>query len=198
MTLDQSIAFLIFALVAAITPGPSNVMITATGAAAGMIRGVPCALGAATGMASLVFCAALGIGQLVLDHPVVLTVMNWTGAAFLLWLAWKIATAGRTSEVAATEPVGFVSAAMLQWINPKGWLVGVSAGGTYLHATADNAIGQAATLGGLFFLAAFPSGLVWLVLGASVHRLLRDNRSAQFFNIAMGLALAASVVMILR
>ena len=87
---------------------------------------------------------------------------------------------------------------MLQWINPKGWLVAVSAGGTYLHATTDNAIGQAATLGGLFFLAAFPSGLVWLVLGASVHRLLRDNRSAQFFNIAMGLALAASVVMILR
>ena len=76
MTLDQSIAFLIFALVAAITPGPSNVMITATGAAAGMIRGLPCALGAATGMASLVFCAALGIGQLVLDHPVVLKVMN--------------------------------------------------------------------------------------------------------------------------
>ena len=87
MTLEQTIAFLIFSLVAAITPGPSNVMITATGSAAGIARGLPCALGAAAGMASLLFTAALGLGQLFLGHPEILRAMNWCGAAFLLWLA---------------------------------------------------------------------------------------------------------------
>jgi threonine/homoserine/homoserine lactone efflux protein len=197
MTLDQSLAFLAFSLVAAITPGPSNVMITATGGAMGVVRGLPCALGAAMGMGSLLFSAALGLGQFVLGYPALLRVMNWCGAAFLLWLAWKIATAGRTSELAAAEPVGFFGAALFQWINPKGWLVAVSAASTYYQATPDHPIMQAAVFGVLFFAAALPSGLVWLVLGSLIHRWLRDDRAARRFNIVMGLALAASVTMIL-
>ena len=110
MTLDQTLPFLIFSLVAAITPGPSNVMITATGSAAGIVRGLPCVVGAAVGMAALLFTAALGLGQLILGHPEILRVMNWCGAAFLLWLAWKIANAGPASEAGAAQPVGFFGA----------------------------------------------------------------------------------------
>jgi threonine/homoserine/homoserine lactone efflux protein len=197
MTFDQSIAFLIFSLVAAITPGPSNVMITATGSAVGVLRGLSCVLGASLGMGLLLFCAALGLGQLVLGQPMILKAMNALGAAFLLWLAWRIATAGRASEPGAAKPVGFLGAALFQWVNPKGWLVAVGAAGTYLQATAENPVLQAAAFGTLFFAAAFPSGLVWLVLGALVHRLLRDDRTARTFNIVMGVALAASVAMIL-
>ena len=69
MTLEQTLPFLIFSLVAAITPGPSNVMITATGSAAGIVRGLPCVVGAAAGMAALLFTAALGLGQVILGHP---------------------------------------------------------------------------------------------------------------------------------
>jgi hypothetical protein len=75
----QTIPFLIFSLVAAITPGPSNVMITATGSAVGIARGLPCALGAAAGMALLLFTAALGLGQLILGHTDILRAMNWSG-----------------------------------------------------------------------------------------------------------------------
>lgn len=197
MTLDQSLAFLAFATVAAITPGPSNVMITATGSAVGVVRGLPCVLGSAIGMGSLLFCAALGLGQLVLAHPMLLKLMNWGGAVFLLWLAWKIATAKPSSGTVAAKPVGFFGAALFQWVNPKGWLVAVSGAGAYFPTTADNPVLQAVAFGTLFFVAAFPSGLVWLVLGSLVHRLLRDERSARIFNVAMGLLLAASVSMIL-
>lgn len=65
MTLEQGLPFLIFSLVAAITPGPSNVMITATGSAAGIVRGLPCVVGAAAGMASLLFTAALALAASV-------------------------------------------------------------------------------------------------------------------------------------
>ncbi len=198
MTLDQAVAFLVFALVAAITPGPSNTMIVATGSAVGIWRGLPCLLGSSVGMGTLLFCSALGLGQLVIGHPMVLKALNWCGAAFLLWLAWKIATAGRASETAASKPVGFVGAALFQWVNPKGWLVAVGAAGTYLQAAADNPLAQALAFGVLFFVAAFPSGLTWLLLGALLQRLLRDDRSRRIFNIVMGLALAASVAMIFR
>ena len=194
MHFDQAIAFLVFALVAAITPGPSNTMITATGSAVGVWRGLPCALGAAVGMASLLFCSALGLGQLVISQPTLLKALNICGAAFLLWLAWKIATSEASSAKSAAKPVGFLGAAAFQWVNPKGWLVAVSAAGTYLQATAGNALAQAVAFGGLFFVAALPAGLVWLVLGAVVQRFLRDERSARIFNVAMGAALAASVM----
>jgi len=197
MLFDQAIAFLVFALVAAITPGPSNTMITATGSAVGVWRGLPCALGAAVGMASLLFCSALGLGQLVISQPMLLRALNLCGAAFLLWLAWKIATSTASSATSAAKPVGFWGAAAFQWVNPKGWLVAVSAAGTYLQATAGNALAQAVAFGGLFFVAALPAGLVWLVLGAMVQRFLRDERSARIFNVTMGAALAASVLAML-
>ena len=197
MTLDQAAAFLVFALVAAITPGPSNTMIVATGSAVGVSRGLPCVLGSALGMGTLLFCSALGLGQLVISQPVLLKALNWGGAAFLLWLAWKIATAGRASEAGGGKPVGFVGATLFQWINPKGWLVAVGAAGTYLQTSTDNLLAQALAFGAIFFGAAFSSGLAWLLLGAMINRLLRDDRSARIFNIVMGLALAASVGMIL-
>jgi threonine/homoserine/homoserine lactone efflux protein len=198
MTVDQSAAFLVFALVAAITPGPSNTMIVATAAASGLRGGLPCVLGASAGMGTLLLCSALGLGQLIVAQPTLLRALNWGGAAFLLWLAWKIANAGRVADMRAAKPVGFIGAAAFQWINPKGWLVAVSAAATYLQAVSDNPLSQAVAFGGLFFAAALPSGLVWLALGASVHALLRDDRSARMFNIIMGVALAISVVIMSR
>jgi threonine/homoserine/homoserine lactone efflux protein len=198
MTSEQSIAFFIFSLVAAITPGPSNVMITATGSAVGVVRGLACVLGASLGMGLLLFCASMGLGHLVLGQPMILKAMNWVGAAFLLWLAWRIVTAGPMSEARGATPVGFLGAALLQWVNPKGWLVAVGAASTFLQGTGGNPVLPAAAFGMLFFAAAFPSGLAWLVLGALLRPLLRDHRTARIFNTAMGAALAASVVMFLR
>jgi threonine/homoserine/homoserine lactone efflux protein len=126
MTADQAIAYMTFALIGAVTPGPSNVMISATGSAVGFVRGLPCALGAAIGMASLLFGAALGLGQIVVAQPMLLNAMNVAGSAFMLWLAWKIATAGPSSETQPARPVGLIGAAVFQWANPKGWLVAVS------------------------------------------------------------------------
>lgn len=195
MTLDQTLPFLIFSLVAAITPGPSNVMITATGSAAGIVRGLPCVLGSSAGMASLMFTAALSLGQLILGHPDILRVMNWCGAAFLLWLAWKIANAGPAGDEGTAKPVGFFGATFFQWVNPKGWLVSIGAAGTYLQPDAGSQLLQALVFAGLFFITAIPCGFVWLVLGASLQGLLHDARSARLFNTVMALALAASVLM---
>jgi threonine/homoserine/homoserine lactone efflux protein len=193
VSLEQSFAFLVFAVVAAITPGPSNVMLAGTGAVVGVLGGLPCLIGVSVGMALLIFCVALGLGQVVLGHAVILQALNWAGAAFLLWMAWQIATSGQASANAERKPVGFVAAALFQWVNPKSWLVVASATGAFLNAHAEGAILQAVSFAALFVLAALPSGLVWLAFGASMHRLLPSPRAARAFNLAMGAALAASV-----
>ncbi|HWA37088.1 MAG TPA: LysE family translocator [Burkholderiales bacterium] len=198
MGLEQILAFAAFAFVAAVTPGPSNVMLTATGAAVGLARGMPALFGVGAGMASMMFLAALGLGTLVLREPALVAVLKGAGAAFLLWLAWKIASAPVGEGAPAARPVGFVGAALFQWLNPKSWLVSVSAAGTYLGADAGGALAQAAALAALFFALALPSGFVWLAFGLAVRRVLRSPRAQRAFNVSMGGLLAASLLLLLR
>jgi len=195
MTREQTLAFVLFSVVAAATPGPSNAILTATGARVGVLRGLPTLLGVGAGMGTMMFLVAFGLGTAILGHPLVLTALKWSGAAFLCWLAWKIATAGSVSDEPRGKPVGFLGAAGFQWINPKAWLVCASAAATFLDPRAASTAGQSAAFGLVFVLACLPSCFPWLAFGAALHRFLRSERAARLFNLAMGALLAASVLL---
>lgn len=195
MSSDQTIAFVLFAVVAAITPGPSNIILASTGARTGILRGLPCLFGVTAGMGLMMFLVAFGLGSLVLDNPTILHVLKWCGAGFLLWLAWNIATSSKSGSSTETRVGGIWYAAGFQWISPKSWLVCAGAVGTYVNAGDASAFAQSATFGILFVLAALPSCFVWLAFGASAQRLLRTERAARVFNVVMGLMLAGSVAL---
>ena len=197
MSTEQTAAFVLFAVVAAVTPGPSNVMLTAAGANGGVVRGLPCLFGVTAGMGLMMFVVPLGLGSLILRNPLVLKALNWAGAAFLLWLSWKIATSRRMDSLPESRPVGFIGAAVFQWVNPKSWLVTASAAGAFLHTGAGSPVLQSALLGGLFVLVALPSCFVWLAFGATAQRLLQTPRRLRAFNITMGILLALSIGLIL-
>jgi threonine/homoserine/homoserine lactone efflux protein len=197
VTLEQAVAFLLFSVAAAGTPGPSNALLTATGASVGVLRGLPTLLGVAAGMGLLMFVVGFGLGSAILESPLALTVVRWCGAAFLCWLAWKVATAP-PAGAAAGRALGFAGAAAFQWVNPKSWLVGASAAATFLDQAAGDALAQSAALGLIFALASIPSCLPWLAFGAALHRRLRSERAGRVFNGAMGALLAASVILVLR
>jgi threonine/homoserine/homoserine lactone efflux protein len=196
MTFDQAVAFFVFSVVAAGTPGPSNALLTATGANVGVLRGLPALFGVAAGMALMMFVVAFGLGSVILDNPLILTGVKWCGAAFLFWLAWKIATAHGGGAGTGVRPVGFLGAAAFQWINPKSWLICAGAVATFLDQRSGSALGQSAAFSLTFVLAAVPSCLPWLAFGAVMQRLLRSDRALRTFNVAMGGLLAASVVLI--
>src|SRR5438034_5956492 len=158
-------------------------MLTAAGAHAGVLKGLPCLLGVTTGMGLMMFLVPLGLGSFVLKNPLLLNTLKWGGAGFLLWLSWKIATSSRVESRPEEKPVGYLEAAVFQWVNPKSWLVSVSAAGTFLGAEAGSPIVQSASLGGLFFMAALPSCFLWLAFGATVQRVLRSGRRLRIFNI---------------
>ena len=197
MTAQQAVAFFLFAIVAAITPGPSNLILTSTGASVGVLRGLACLCGVAIGMGLMMFLVAFGLGSLVLESPVILQGLKWCGIGFLLWLSWKIASAGRSEATADKGQVGFWQAAAFQWVNPKSWLVCASAVGTYLQADAGSALEQSISFGVLFIFAALPSCFVWLAFGAAFQRFLHTERALRVFNVAMGALLAGSVVLLI-
>ena len=147
------------------------------------------------GMGLMMFLVAFGLGSLILESPLILHGLKWCGMAFLLWLSWKIATAGRSEATTDKECVGFWGAAAFQWVNPKSWLVSASAVGTYLHAEAGGAFVQSLYFGMLFVLAALPSCFVWLAFGATVQRFLHTERALRTFNVVMGAMLAGTVML---
>src|SRR5499426_3832221 len=186
MTTEHALAFCLFAMVAAMTPGPSNLILTSTGAKVGVLHGLPCLCGVASGMGLMMGLVAFGLGSLVLERPLIVQGLKWCGMGFLLWLAWKMAIAGRSDTTTDNDFVGFWGAAAFQWVNPKSWLVSASAVGTYLHADVGSAAVQALSLGMLFVLAALPSCFVWLAFGATVQRCLHTEKAWRIFNVAMG------------
>src|SRR5439155_3605903 len=146
--------------------------------------------GVAVGMGVMMFLVAFGLGSLVLESPIMLQGLKWCGIGFLLWLSWKIATAGPSTATGNQKYMGFWQAAAFQWINPKSWLVCASAVGTYLQADAGSAFEQSISFGVLFVLAALPSCFVWLAFGAAFQRFLHTERALRMFNVAMGALLA--------
>ena len=198
VTFEQTISFAVFSVVAAGTPGPSNTLLTATGAQVGVWRGLPALFGVAVGMGVMMFVVGFGLGTVVLSNPMVLTVLKWCGAVVLLWLAWKIATAGVHSDGSSGQkPVGFVGAAGFQWVNPKAWLASASAAAAFLSG-GESALVQALAFGAIFFALSIPSCFPWLAFGAVMQRFLRSERTTRVFNGLMGVLLACSVVLMLR
>jgi threonine/homoserine/homoserine lactone efflux protein len=189
----QVIAFVTFSAVVAGTPGPGNALLTAVGARVGVRHGLASLLGQVTGMGAMLFAITLGLGNVLLAHPLALEVLKWGGVAMLCWMAWKIATAAH-ADGAANAPAGFLGMAAFQWMNPKGWLISVAAIATFLDRRAGDALAQAAIFAALFTLAALPSCLPWLAFGAAFQRFLRSPRAWRIFNAAMAALLAASTI----
>lgn len=193
MTAQQLVAFVAFTVAAAATPGPSNTLLTATGAQRGLLRGLPALVGASVGMATLMAVVMLGLGTVILESPLLVTVARACGGAFLCWLAWRTATAGRHASARARS-AGFWAMAAFQWINPKAWLICAAAAATFLDPAAGSAVGRSVTLAITFAAITVPCFLPWLAFGAALQRLLRSDRAAGAFNIAMAALLATSVI----
>jgi len=129
-------AFVLFAFVSSITPGPNNTLLLASGVNFGFRRSMPHALGISLGFMLLVIAVGLGLGEVFKVFPWAYTVLRYVGAAYLLYLAWKIATAGGMSDSNEEhgKPMTFLGAAAFQWVNPKAWIMALGAITTYTPA----------------------------------------------------------------
>jgi threonine/homoserine/homoserine lactone efflux protein len=144
-------------------------------------------------MGTLLFAITLGLGNVLLAHPLGLQVLKWCGIAMLCWMAWRIAVT-RPSGGGTVAPAGFLGMAAFQWINPKGWLVAIAAIATFLNQGAGGALAQAVIFALLFMLVATPSCLPWLMFGAAIQRFLRTPRAHRAFNGVMAALLVASTI----
>lgn len=190
------LAFGLFALAMSATPGPNNVMVTASGANFGFRRTIPHMVGVAAGFPVLLFAVGYGVDQVFVLYPASRTALQVAGALYLVYLAWRIASADPTGDAARrpTKPMSLLQAAAFQWLNPKAWLIAVSALGTY--APEGGALPVTLLVMSLLFAAAcLPSVALWTLIGMGVGRLLTEPRALRWFNGSMAALLVASLAL---
>lgn len=192
MPLDTFVALVLFAFTTSITPGPNNMMLFTSGVNFGFRRTIPHMLGIGAGFLSLLLGVGLGLGALLHTVPLLYTVLKFAGGAYLLWIAWKIGSSRSLSEgKTSAAPMSFLSAAAFQWINPKAWVMAVTAMATYTNP--DVYFISVLIVGFAFALVNVPSVSTWAGFGSALRDWLSDPKRLKWFNITMALLLVLSL-----
>ncbi len=198
MELSLFLSMLGFLWVAAITPGPNNMLLTASGANFGFLRSLGLLIGIMIGMQVMLLMVAFGIGGLILLYPSLHLVLKIGGSVYLLWLAWKIASAKYEkldTETAPATPMPFWQGGLLQLINPKAWLMALGAVASFSLA-GEAYRGSVLAISAGMALVNVVSGVIWLGFGSLIGRILRSSRAWTIFNVFMGILTAACVLLI--
>jgi threonine/homoserine/homoserine lactone efflux protein len=183
-----------FAIAASVTPGPNVLMVAAAAAGHGVRAALPMMLGMTFGFGAMLLLVGLGLAGPLAASTWLHGVLRWVGAAWLLWLAWRIAAAPPPGEGApARPPLGLVGAALFQWVNPKAWMIAAAVTPAFTRP-GEALLPQVLAIALTFVLVAMPCLLVWAGLGAGAGRLLHRPGRLRAFNLVMALLLVASLL----
>lgn len=196
MSFDNILAVFGILMAAAWTPGPNNMMLAASGANYGLRATVPHICGVFSGFGFMIFAIATGLGNVFLRYPVLHEVLRWGGAAMLVWVAWKIATAKRPGEAgAATKPFTYLQAAAFQWINPKAWIMCISVSSQFTEP--ERPVTSAAIIAVVAMIGGVTSATGWAWFGMLLARWLHTTARLHAFNWTMAGIILLGVTMVL-
>lgn len=195
--LPYLLALALFALSTAGTPGPNNLMLTASGASYGFVKSIPHMAGILIGFAVLLLSVAAGLGSIFQIWPFTHTVLKILGTAYLFYLAWKIANAGDSSDTKNknAKPLTTLQAAGFQFVNPKAWIMCITAISTFTKDGEQYAV-SAALIIATYSLVMINTLPIWTLFGKLIAQKLKTQRARIHFNYMMGGLTAASVLMI--
>ncbi|WP_300632960.1 LysE family translocator [Pseudomonas sp.] len=185
--------FMLFAFVASITPGPTNILVLNNSARYGFKAALPIVFGACMGASGIVLLVASGVGQSLVRFPAVENAMHWVGSAWLSYLSWQIFNAApQTMESHSPQKrLGLLGGAGLQLINPKTWMMAFAVVSTFAGDGADRH-SHVVLLSLIFLLISLPCLGVWALLGAGYGRVQLSTRAMVYFNRCMGTLLLCS------
>jgi threonine/homoserine/homoserine lactone efflux protein len=188
--------FATYTFVMSITPGPNNVMLTASGANFGFRRTLPHILGIGCGFVVQLLGVCAGLAALFTRWPAVQIALAWVGSAYLLYLGWQMLIRRDTQTQVDARPLGFLQAALFQFLNPKAWVMTVTAATLFLpHELGTFASGayMAAVMEGI----GVPCMAVWALFGTTLRGMIGAPRGRLAFNVVMALALVTTAAMML-
>jgi threonine/homoserine/homoserine lactone efflux protein len=196
--MDRLIALAGLLCVAAITPGPNNLVVLRAAGHAGIRGAVPAITGIVLGGLLLLALAAAGAGMAFAAHP---SLKGWIGAIGSLYLAWlgvSLCVGGMAIRppIASSEPAlpaGMLGLIGFQFLNPKSWVMVLTA----LAALPATTLRDYLPLAGLFMLIPTVCLLLWAALGAWLARWLVRPAIRRGADVVMGVLLVACASLLL-
>jgi cysteine/O-acetylserine efflux protein len=191
---DITIAFLTYAILMTFTPGPNNVSASALGIRVGYRGSLPYLLGMTTGFIVIMLCGGFLTEFLTRNYGVISPYLKWIGALYMAWLAVSLFI-----HSSRTKPVmrdGFAGGLLLQFVNPKGILYGITVYASFsglLTGSIEKTVGSALFLTAIGFTAIS----TWALVGSALSRWFERPAFRLVFNIVMALLLAYSAVSII-
>lgn len=184
-----------YTFVSAVTPGPNNVILWATGIRFGLRAALPYVAGVVVGVGAMVLAVAAGIGALVTAAPWVEIVLKLAGSAYLLWLAYRIAGSASVQQADVAAAPGFPQAVTFQFVNPKAWFFVLGAVGAFRLPDLDVIVGSLA-MAAVIMIVVAPSATVWAAGGHALGRFVSGPRAHRAVSLALALLLASMVILI--
>lgn len=196
ISIELILATTLFALITSITPGPNNIMLTASGANFGFKRTLPHVAGIICGMMLLNISVGVGLGAVFVQFPIIQQVLRVAGSAYLLYLAYKLlsfSSLGKTDSNA--KPFSLFEATAFQAINPKAWIMVISANASFSLA-GDLYWWSVVMIVVLYMIVGTPSIMLWAGFGQFIKRYLGQPAILRLFNITMATLTALCVLFI--
>jgi threonine/homoserine/homoserine lactone efflux protein len=191
--MDTLAALVGFSFVSAVTPGPNNVLLWASGAEFGFRRTLRHVIGTALGLGAMALAMAAGLGTLLTTMPEIAFAMKLGGTVYLLYLAWQIAGAHALERPDVARPLGLIQAAAFQAINPKAWIFALGAVTTFRPPELPIALGSVA-VAITMMLVIVPSAALWAAGGSALSRFITGGRAHRIVSLVLAALLALCVV----
>src|ERR1700736_1657384 len=193
MSQQLLLAFIVFAAVMYFTPGPNNVMLLSSALTYGFRRSLPHMAGITFGMGFMVAAVGLGLGTIFITYPVLQTILKYAGAAYLIYLAGRIAMSGPVTPGQDNRrgPMTFWAAVLFQWVNVKGWVMVI--GTITAYAAIASFPWNIAIQVAVCLLLGVAATSIWTLSGSSLRSLMTSPKAVRGFNIVMAALLLASL-----
>jgi threonine/homoserine/homoserine lactone efflux protein len=190
---EQFLSLVLFAAAVTFSPGPNVVLVTACAANFGFRPVVPQMLGITVTFGLMTIASGLGIASVVQTEPMVHRLLKYLGAAYLLYLAWRIGSAKSGAQATARlRPITYVEASVITALNPKAWVSVLGAVAAYT-TVGGHFLVETALIAGILAGSCLLSCIVWAGFGSAIGRLLSRPGVRASFNWFMASLLVVSL-----
>ena len=198
--IEYFLPLLLLCVIQSGTPGPNNIMLTASGKNFGYIRTVPHMAGVVIGFLSLLLVLSLGLISVFKNYPIAQTILQILGSIYLLYLSYRIYFSFSSNNNTRTKPITFLESSLFQYVNPKGVMMAITTISIYTDFKNFTFISNFVE-GMIFILIAFTISnvfavLTWTSVGVFLNNFIRSEKSIKSFNGLMAILLVLTVIWI--
>ena len=177
------------------TPGPNNAMLTASGIKFGFKRTLPHLIGIPFGHVIQITLVCLGLGAIFQKFPFIQSYLKWICFIYLIFLGWKILGSFSNANKDSGRPLKFYEAALFQFINPKAWVVALTAATAFFPSDENFLIATAFVAITAPFIC-FPSICLWAIFGSSIKSIIRNSKIKKIVEYLLAVLLLVTAVII--